>query len=213
MQRLLGDRNRKGVFLRMTDSQLIREIKEGNIECYADLIRRYEKKILSFISHMLRQTHLEHMAEDICQETFYKAFRSIHSFRDVEATFSTWLYTIARNSVLSELRKSRNADVYLEDTPQVTIASFERLPEQQLLRNEREVLVRQAINSLPEKQRSALILREYEQLDYNEIATILDLTVSSVKSLLFRARQSVRAQLEGYILEPHLEQAEGMNNR
>jgi RNA polymerase sigma factor (sigma-70 family) len=197
----------------MTDSQLIREIKEGNVECYAELIRRYEKKILAFVTHMLRQAHLEHMAEDICQETFYKAYKSIHSFRDVEATFSTWLYTIARNSVLSELRKSRNSDVYLEDTVQIPVVSIERLPEQELLRNEREVLVRQAINSLPEKQRSALILREYEQMDYNEIASILDLTVSSVKSLLFRARQSIRAELETYILDPQLDEAEGMNKR
>ncbi|GAA4708941.1 RNA polymerase sigma factor [Brevibacillus fulvus] len=197
----------------MTDSQLIREIKEGNIECYAELIRRYEKKILTFITHMLRQAHLEHVAEDICQETFYKAYRNIHSFRDVEASFSTWLYTIARNSVLSELRRSRNSDVYLEDTLQVPVVSPERLPEQQLLRNEREVLVRQAINSLPEKQRSALILREYEQMDYNEIASILDLTVSSVKSLLFRARQTIKSELETYILDPHLEEAEGMNKR
>lgn len=195
----------------MTDSQLIREIKEGNVECYAELIRRYEKKILAFVTHMLRQAHLEYIAEDICQETFYKAYKSIHSFRDVEATFSTWLYTIARNTVLSELRKSRTSDVYLEDTVQVPVVSIDRLPEQQLLRNEREVLVRQAINSLPEKQRSALILREYEQMDYNEIATILDLTVSSVKSLLFRARQSIRAELETYILDPHLDEAEGMN--
>lgn len=185
----------------MTDSQLIREIKEGNVECYTELIRRYEKKIFSFVIHMLRQAHLEHMAEDICQETFYKAYRSIHSFRDVEASFSTWLYTIARNAVLSELRKSRNADVYLEDAAQVPVASFERLPEQQLLQAEREVLVRRAINNLPEKQRSALILREYEELDYNEIATILDLTVSSVKSLLFRARQSIKVQLESYIVD------------
>jgi RNA polymerase sigma factor (sigma-70 family) len=197
----------------MTDSQLIREIKEGNVECYAELIRRYEKKILAFVTHMLRQAHLEHMAEDICQETFYKAYKSIHSFRDVEATFSTWLYTIARNSVLSELRKSRNSDVYLEDQVQMPLVSPDRLPEQELLRNEREVLVRQAINSLPEKQRSALILREYEQMDYSEIASILDITVSSVKSLLFRARQSIRAELETYILDPHLDEAEGMNKR
>ncbi|WP_134687429.1 RNA polymerase sigma factor [Brevibacillus migulae] len=197
----------------MTDSQLIREIKEGNVECYAELIRRYEKKIIAFVSHMLRQAHLEHLAEDISQETFYKAYKNLHSFRDVEATFSTWLYTIARNTVLSELRKSRNSDVYLEDTTSVPTVSHERLPEQQLLQTEREVLVRQAINSLPEKQRSALILREYEQMDYNEIASILDLSVSSVKSLLFRARQSIRTELEGYMGDPRLEEAEGMNKR
>lgn len=195
----------------MTDSQLIRAIKEGNVESYAEIIRRYEKKIHAFVSHMLRQAHLEHIAEDLCQETFYKAYKSIESFRDVEATFSTWLYTIARNTVLSELRKSRNTDMYLEDTLQVPAVAYERLPEQQLLRNEREVLVRQAINSLPEKQRSALILREYEQMDYNEIATILDLTVSSVKSLLFRARQSIKVELESYFLENRLDEAEGMN--
>ena len=129
----------------------------------------------------------------------------------VEATFSTWLYTIARNSVLSELRKSRNSDVYLDDTLQVPMASPKTLPEQVLLRNERESMVRLAINNLPEKQRSALILREYEQMDYTEIATILDLTVSSVKSLLFRARQSIKGQLETYILDPQLDEAEGMN--
>jgi len=197
----------------MSDSQLIREIKDGNLECYAELIRRYERKIFTFVAHMLRQAHLEHLAEDICQETFYKAYRSIHSFRDAEATFSTWLYTIARNTVLSELRKSRNGEIYLEDTTQVPVISFERLPEQQLLQHEREDLVRQAINNLPEKQRSALILREYEQMDYNEIAVILDLTVSSVKSLLFRARQSIKLQLESYFLDPHMEEVEGMNNR
>lgn len=197
----------------LTDSQLIREIKDGNIECYAELISRYEKKIFAFVLQMLRQAHLEHMAEDICQETFYKAYRSIHSFRDVEATFSTWLYTIARNTVLSELRKSKNSDVYLEDTLQIPVASDERMPEQQLLRVEREVMVRQAINNLPEKQRSALILREYEQMEYNEIASILDLTVSSVKSLLFRARQSIKTQLESYMIDARLEEAEGMNKR
>lgn len=197
----------------MSDSQLIREIKDGNLECYAELIRRYEKKIYVFVLHMLKQAHLDYLAEDICQETFYKAYRSIHSFRDAEATFSTWLYTIARNTVLSELRKSRNGDVYLEDTTQVPVISFERLPEQQLLQNEREALVRRAINNLPEKQRSALILREYEQMDYNEIAVILDLTVSSVKSLLFRARQSIKLQLESYFLDPQLEEVEGMNSR
>lgn len=197
----------------MTDSQLIREIKEGNIECYGELIRRYEKKIMAFILHMLRQSHLEHLAEDILQETFYKAYRSLHSFRDVEATFSTWLYTIARNTVISEMRKSRNPVVYLEDQLLPPAVGAERLPEQQLLRTEREELVRQAIYNLPEKQRSALILREYEQLDYNEIAMILDLTVSSVKSLLFRARQSVKAQLESYIIDRYWEEAEGMNKR
>lgn len=186
----------------MTDSQLIREIKDGNVEMYAVLMGRYQKKILAFVYHMLKSAKLEMMAEDLCSEAFYKAYRSLHSFREVDASFSTWLYTIARNTVLSELRKQRTAHVSLDDTAYIPAAPAETGPEQSLLRNEKALKVREAINSLPEKQRSALILREYEGLDYQEIAGILDQTVSSVKSLLFRARASVKMQLESYYNDP-----------
>ena len=97
----------------MNDSQLIREIKDGRVELYATLIEKYEKKIYLFVLHMLKPYGYDSLTEDLCQEIFYKAYKSIHSFRDVEATFSTWLYTIARNTVLSELRKSKNKELYL----------------------------------------------------------------------------------------------------
>lgn len=197
----------------MTDSQLIREIKDGNVELYAELMDRYERKILAFIYHMLKGANLESMAEDLCQETFYKAYRSLKTFREVEASFSTWLYTIARNTVLSELRKQRAGNVSLEESGYVPQAPSESLPETSALRNEKVMLVRDAINNLPEKQRSALILREYDQLDYQEIANILGQTVSAVKSLLFRARSSVKAQLEPYFTEPIFQEYEGMNQR
>jgi RNA polymerase sigma-70 factor (ECF subfamily) len=80
-----------------------------------------------------------------------------------------------------------------------------------MLRNEKVTMVRDAINNLPEKQRSALILREYDQLEYQEIANILGQTVSAVKSLLFRARASVKLQLEPYFSEPIFEEYEGMS--
>ncbi len=194
----------------MTDSQLIREIKDGNAELYSQLIDRYERKILAFIYNMLKSARLEMMAEDLCQETFYKAYRSLKTFREVEASFSTWLYTIARNTVLSELRKQKNVKVSLEQSGYVPLASAESMPEQSMLRNEKVNMVRKAINNLPEKQRSALILREYDQLDYQEIANILGQTVSSVKSLLFRARASVKTQLESYFADPISEEYEGM---
>jgi len=197
----------------MTDSQMIREIKEGNTELYSELMRRYQRKILAFVYHMLKSAQLELLAEDICSETFYKAFRSLHSFREVDASFSTWLYTIARNTVLSELRKQRSGNVPLEESGYIPIAPSELVPEQAILRNERVVLVREAINNLPEKQRSALILREYDQLDYQEIASILGQSVSAVKSLLFRARSSVKSQLEPYFYEPSFENYEGMKSR
>ncbi|CAM2799334.1 sigma-70 family RNA polymerase sigma factor [Paenibacillus sediminis] len=197
----------------MTDSQMIQLIKEGKTELYSDLMRRYQRKILAFIYHMLKSSSMESIAEDLCSETFYKAFRSLHSFREADASFSTWLYTIARNTVLSELRKNRATNVPLEESGVVPIAPIEAAPEHAILRNEKVMLVRDAINNLPEKQRSALILREYDQLDYQQIANILGQTVSAVKSLLFRARTSVRNQLEAYFFEPLFEEYEGMKRR
>ncbi|MBD8497607.1 MULTISPECIES: RNA polymerase sigma factor [Paenibacillus] len=189
----------------MTDSLIIREIKEGNTDLYADLMNRYHRKVLAFIYHMLRNSQLELLAEDLCAETFYKAYRSLHTFREAEASFSTWLYTIARNTVLSELRKQRSLQVSLdEDNSIVPEAPKELTPEYTALRNEKVQLVREAINNLPDKQRSAIILREYDQLDYQEIANQLGQTVSSVKSLLFRARTSIKCQMEGYITDPGL---------
>ncbi|MCQ6558018.1 RNA polymerase sigma factor [Paenibacillus mendelii] len=198
----------------MTDSQLIREIKDGNVQLFSELMRRYQRKILAFIYHMLKSSKLELLAEDMCSETFYKAYRSLHSFREVDASFSTWLYTIARNTVLSELRKQKTGNVSLDEISIMPIASLDSGPEHRLLQSERMTMVREAINNLPEKQRSALILREYDQLEYQEIATILGQTVSSVKSLLFRARNSVKVQLEPYFGDtPFLEQHEGMKMR
>lgn len=197
----------------MTDSQMIREIKEGNTELYSELMRRYQRKILAFVYHMLKSSHMEQLAEDLCSETFYKAFRSLHSFREIDASFSTWLYTIARNTVLSELRKQRSGSVPLEESGHVPVAPNELVPEHAILRNEKVGMVREAINNLPEKQRSALILREYDQLDYQEIASILGQSVSAVKSLLFRARSSVKNQLEPYFYEPIYEHYEGMKSR
>jgi len=196
----------------MNDSQLIREIKDGNVQLYSVLVERYERKILAFIYHMLKSSKMENLAEDLCQETFYKAYRSLQTFREVEASFSTWLYTIARNTVLSELRKNKAQYVSLEDSgvnPQISVDSQ---PEHTILRHEKVSMVRKAIENLPEKQRSALILREYDQLDYQEIANILGQTVSSVKSLLFRARASVKMQLESYIEEPIFQEYEGMKS-
>ncbi len=198
----------------MTDSQLIREIKDGNVELYSELMRRYQRKILAFVYHMLKSAKLELLAEDLCSETFYKAYRSLHSFRELDASFTTWLYTIARNTVLSELRKQRSAHLSLDESLFEPVASQDAAPEQQMLRKERMEMVREAINNLPEKQRSALILREYDQMDYQEIADILGQTVSSVKSLLFRARASVKTQLEPYFgRSPLMEEFEGMKTR
>ncbi len=198
----------------MTDSLIIQEIKNGDVELYSELMRRYQRKILAFIYHMLKSANLEMMAEDLCSETFYKAYKSLHSFREVDASFSTWLYTIARNTVLSELRKQKAGHVPLEESGYTPVAPSTMVPEHAVLRGERVQMVRDAIDQLPEKQRSALILREYDQLDYQEIADILCQSVSSVKSLLFRARASVKTRLEPYFHDSvYDEPIEGMKRK
>lgn len=197
----------------MDDSELIKEIKAGKIELYSELMGRYERKMYAFVYHMLRSSGLEHMSEDLVSETFYKAYRSLDSFREIDASFSTWVYTIARNTVLSELRKHRGTIIPLEESGVIPVASLDTAPEQAMLRSERVIKVREAINNLPEKQRTALILREYDQLDYQEISDILGQTVSSVKSLLFRARMSVKNQLHSYFFEPIYEEYEGMKSQ
>jgi RNA polymerase sigma-70 factor (ECF subfamily) len=193
----------------VTDSQLIREIKDGNIELYSELMRRYQRQIVAFIYQMLRNANAELLAEDLTSETFYKAYRSLNTFREAEATFSTWLYTIARNTVLSELRKFKGT-VSLDDLTIDPVGEENTLPEYQTLKKERMQLVRSAINSLPEKQRSALILREYEQMEYQEIAQVLGHSVSSVKSLIFRARNNVKEQLEPYFHDSSVTKQERM---
>ncbi|MBE3554521.1 MAG: sigma-70 family RNA polymerase sigma factor [Thermicanus sp.] len=188
-----------------SDSQLIREVKEGNIESYSELILRYEKRIFLFISRILKPYRYDEMTDDLVQETFYKAYKNLHTFRDEDASFSTWLYTIAKNTVLSELRRSRNSEIYIDEKYALSLVSHDPLPDQEILRQERAGVVREAIQKLPDTQRSALLLREYEEMEYKEIAQLLGLTVSSVKSLLFRARNSLRQQLESYILETYSE--------
>ncbi len=182
----------------MTDQQLIRAVLDGDVQLFAELVRRYDSRIKVFIFHMLKSVHMESLTEDMCQETFYKAYRNLKSFREQEAAFSTWLYTIARNSVISELRKHRGVVVSLDESMQLMETAQNVSPEQAVLSQEKVSLVRKAISNLSEKQRSALILREYNQLEYQEIAEILGQPVSSIKSLLFRARASVKLQLDSY---------------
>lgn len=190
----------------MTDEQLIREILDGHVELFRELIVRYEKRIHAYVYHMLRPGSWQISPEDICQETFYKTYRHLRSFKAEEASFGTWIFTIARNTVLSELRKQKGQTVSLDESLEVVDSSHAGYPEQAVLSKEKVTLVRNAISRLSEKQRSALILREYNQLDYREIAVILGQPINSVKSLLFRARASVKGQLDDYFKERRMNQ-------
>jgi RNA polymerase sigma factor (sigma-70 family) len=183
---------------KLEDFNIINGIKAGNVELFAEIIQRHEKRVYAFIIKMVKNTNIEYMAEDLCQETFYKAYRYLYTFRKKDASLSTWLHTIARHAVIDELRKSRYS-IYLEDSPINLSANCEELPEFILIQNERASMVQLAIGYLPTNQKKAIILREYEGKNYEEIAKILNATTSSVKSLLFRARNSIKFALDHFM--------------
>lgn len=190
------------------DRIIVRAVKEGQVDQFAKLIACYEGRLRHFIKQYLTAYHMHDMVDDLLQETFLKAYHHIHEFRDDEAQFSTWLYTIAKNTVLSELRRSHHKDVVYDDQLFAKKPAPEKHPEQSLVLKETTRYVRDAIQTLPERQRACVVLREYEELDYKDIASRLGLSVSSVKSLLFRARQSLKQKLESYVMEKTPERAD-----
>ncbi len=178
--------------------QLIRRVQAGETEAFEDLVRSHEKTVYNLA---LRMTGDPQDAEDMAQEAFLKAYRSLGEFRG-ESKFSVWLYRIVSNVCLDHLRRqSRRPTVSLTaedeegeqtqwDVPDESL-SPERLLEQKLMRE----AVQKGLNALPEEQRQILLLREIRGLSYEEIGRILDLEPGTVKSRIFRARKRLCAFL------------------
>jgi RNA polymerase sigma-70 factor (ECF subfamily) len=142
-------------------------------------------------------------AEDISQQVFLRIWRNARRYRP-DAKFTTYLYTITRNLVFNETRrrgrkKEISSDEREENSQHLIEDSPDRRPDAELLQAELQRAVDAAIAALPETQRMAVVLRRYEQLSYEEIAEVLQLSVSAVKSLLFRARSALRETLDGYL--------------
>ncbi len=178
---------------------MIRDIKDGDTNQFNEIIHLYQKRIYASIYQMVKQTHLQNMAEDLCQETFYKAYHKLHTFQEDRAALSSWLHTIARNTVIDELRRCRISSIYLEDINLDPSGANAELPEYHLLLSEKENIVIKTISNLPKKQRTAIILKEYQGKDYVQISKMLNVTVSSVKSLLFRARNTIKLSIKLYL--------------
>lgn len=142
-------------------------------------------------------------AEDIAQDVFVEIYQSIQNFRG-EAGLSTWIYRIAVNKSLNFLRKAGRRKVFSffgnneggSDNQIKTLASGrEYCPDEELQKSEKSKAISQAMNKLPASQETAFILSKYDELSYQEIAEVMDISVSSVESLLFRARQNLRKSL------------------
>lgn len=182
------------------DLALMSRIGAGDHDAFRELVERHQNAVVGTVAKMLGNPA---ESEDIAQQVFLRLWRHAKRYRP-EAKFTTYLFTITRNLVFNETRRrSRRKEVSAEEREEnshTTIAdSPDRRPDAELLQDELRAAVDKAIAALPETQRMAVVLRRYEQMPYEEIAKVLDLSVSAVKSLLFRARTTLREALSGYL--------------
>ncbi|MCJ7577985.1 MAG: sigma-70 family RNA polymerase sigma factor [candidate division Zixibacteria bacterium] len=188
----------------MNDEELIQRIIDKDHLAFKLLVDQYQHLVLNTCYNLLgnRQD-----AEDAAQEVFFQVYKSAQKFRG-EAKISTWLYRIAVNRSLNFIRDKkrsgwlRNLSSLLEGERQEVAdvpASDSARPDVALEEKERNVIVQKVIDSLPEKQRTAFVLHKYEGLSYQEIAEISKYSLSSVESLIHRAKLNLQKQLLGYL--------------
>ncbi len=184
--------------MRENDSELIKKAKHGDAKAYEGLLKKYKNSVYNLVYRMVRDVQ---EAEDLTQEAFIKAFNSLTSFNE-EYAFSTWLYKIATNNCIDFFRK-RKLQTYSLDKPiqykdseiQHEIPDPELSPEKTILAQERSHIIQDAIETLPEKYYTAIVLRHTEEKSYEEIAEILDLPLGTVKARIFRAREMLNKVL------------------
>jgi len=184
-----------------SDVQLMLGVKQGDELSFELLLQRYRRPLCHFLNRMVRDAA---QAEDLAQEVFLRVYRARRDY-EPSAKFTTWLFRIATNLALNALRdgRHRQAEISLdapaegEDGSERTVEVADGAPivEQQLVERDRVAVVRRAIQALPEKQRAAVLLHKYQEMDYDEIARILGCSVSALKSLLFRAYETLRVEL------------------
>lgn len=183
------------------DLALMASVALGDEKAFARLVEKHQHAVLGTVAKM---TNRSADTEDIAQQVFIRLWKSAKRY-EPSAKFTTFLFTITRNLVFNATRKkSRRKEHSLDEQEDEWHQSIEdpnshSRPDHSLAEAELKKVVDRAIASLPEKQRLAVILRRYEQMPYEEIADVLELSVSAVKSQLFRARTALREALEPYL--------------
>jgi len=181
-----------------SDVQLMLDVKAGDESSFNLLLRKYRTPLVNFLYRMVRDSAT---AEDLAQEVFLRVYRARKQYSP-SAKFTTWMFRIATNLALNSVRDNRyrrmqvslDAPVEEDETPIQVPARDMRIDEHMVERDRAEIIHR-AIGALPEKQRVAVLLHKYEEMDYGEIARILECSESALKSLLFRAYETLRVQL------------------
>ncbi|MGB3121289.1 MAG: sigma-70 family RNA polymerase sigma factor [Verrucomicrobiales bacterium] len=184
------------------DVRLMLLVRDGDLKAFETLVERHQQAVLGTVAKMLGHPT---DAEDIAQQVFIRIWKSAARY-EAQAKFTTWLFTIARNLVFNEMRRrQRKPTSSLEEREEVTGLSTpdhegaHLSPAESALHREMELAIDNAIQALPEKQRLAVILRRYEDMPYEQIGEVLNLSVPAVKSLLFRARTQLKELLKDYL--------------
>ncbi len=182
-----------------TDSQLVKRVQKGDKRAFDLLVVKYQHKILGLISRYIKDRN---EVEDVAQEAFIKAYRALPRFRG-DSAFYTWLYRIAintaKNYLVAQNRRPPGNDIDVADAEYIgagTALQDIETPENNLFRDELKQTVERAIKALPEDLKTAVTLREYDGLSYEEIADIMDCPVGTVRSRIFRAREAIDKQIE-----------------
>lgn len=188
----------------ISDAEAMQRAGAGDEACFEYLVAKYRRPIVGF---MYRMVHNQAIAEELAQEVFLRVYRARASYR-AEARFSTWLYRIATNMAINHARDSRqeraSTSVLLDQPDETTgvrpdVPDRHPLAEEEILEKERVHRIREQILALPERQRMAVVMHKYQELDYREIGAVLKLSESATKSLLFRAYRTLRDRLKEFV--------------
>lgn len=188
----------------LSDAEVMLRVAAGDDVAFNYLVEKYRRQMISF---MYRMTHNQSVAEELAQEVFLRVYRSRQGYA-ASAKFTTWLYRIATNLAVNHARDTKherpenmvNLDEPDTDTGMtVDLADGGLNAEQSLLRTERLAAIRRQVEALPERQRMAVIMHKYQNMDYKQIAAVLKLSESATKSLLFRAYETLRETLKQFL--------------
>ena len=188
----------------LSDAEIMLQVKAGDDSAFSYLAQKYRRPMVNFMYRTARNTAV---AEDLAQEVFLRVYRSRQSY-EASAKFTTWLYRIATNLAVNYIRDTRHERaenmVSLDEPDEntgltVDVPDASLTVEETMMRRERMAAIRQRVQGLPERQRMAVIMHKYQQMDYRQIAEVLKLSESATKSLLFRAYETLRTQLQEFM--------------
>jgi RNA polymerase sigma-70 factor (ECF subfamily) len=188
-----------------TDVQLMLDVKAGDEQSFELLLRKYRTPLVNFLYRMVRNTAA---AEDLAQEVFLRVYRARQEYAP-SAKFTTWMFRIATNLALNSVRDNRHRQMEIsidqtgdngeDEQPAMEVPDRTPTVEQELVARSRAELIMKAIHALPEKQRAAVLLHKFQEMDYDEIARVLECSESALKSLLFRAYETLRVELAPFV--------------